>query len=120
MVTASELPINTVREGTTALDMANAIFGNGVTVSGATYSGDIDSAGTYSGGDSLSPGATPGDTGIIMSTGNAEDFTNSSGEANQRANTSTNTSGPNDVSLYNNTANARTFDSSTLTVDFVP
>ena len=34
MVAASELPINTVREGTTATDMANEIFGNGVTVTG--------------------------------------------------------------------------------------
>ena len=120
MVAASELPINTVREGTTALDMANAIFGNGVTVTGATYTGDIDSAGTYSGGDSISSGVTPGDTGVILSTGEVEDFTNSTGDANQRTNTSTNTSGPNDVPLYNSTANARTFDSATLTVDFIP
>lgn len=76
MVAASELPIETVREGTTALDMANEIFGNGVTVTGATYYGDIDSAGIYSGGDTTSPGVVPGPTGVIMSTGEAEDFTN--------------------------------------------
>ncbi|MFK7834759.1 MAG: Hint domain-containing protein [Sulfitobacter sp.] len=120
MVAASELPINTVREGTSALDMANAIFGNGVTVTGASYTGDIDSAGTYSSGDSVAPGVTPGDTGVILSTGEVEDFTNSSGQSNQNTNTSTNTSGPNNVSQYNSTANARTYDSATLNVDFIP
>lgn len=54
MVAASELDIETVREGTTATDMAQEIFGSGVTVTGATYYGDIDSAGVYSGGDSTS------------------------------------------------------------------
>ena len=120
MVTASELPITTVREGTTATDLAETIFGSGVTVTGATYSGDIDSAGTYSDGDATSPGVTPGDTGIILSTGNAEDFTNSNGQANQRSNTSTNTSGQSNNALYNNTAQANTYDAATLDVDFIP
>ena len=119
-VPASELPIDTVREGTTAIDMAQTIFGNGVTVTGATYTGDIDSAGTYSGGDATSPGVTPGDTGIIMSTGNAESFTNSNGQANQNTNTTANTSGPSNVGQYNAVAGTRTFDSSTLDVDFIP
>ena len=120
MVAAAELPIITVREGSTAMNMANAIFGNGVTVTGASYVGDRDSAGIYSSGDSLSPGVTPGDTGVILSTGDAEDFTNSSGQSNQSTNTSTNTSGPNNVGLYNSTAGVRTYDSSTLNVDFIP
>ncbi|UWR26318.1 Hint domain-containing protein [Sulfitobacter sp. S223] len=76
MVTASELDIETVREGTSAIEMAQEIFGSGVTVTGATYYGDIDSAGIYTGGDTTSPGVVPGDSGVIMSTGNAEDFTN--------------------------------------------
>lgn len=42
MVVASELPIETVREGTTTLDMANSIFGNGVTVTVASFVGDVD------------------------------------------------------------------------------
>ena len=120
MVAASELPINTVREGTTAIDMAEMIFGNGVTVTGATYYGDIDSAGTYSNGDAVAPGVAPGDTGIILSTGNAEDFTNSSGQSNQRTNTSTDTSGTDNFGQYNNAANARTYDAATLDVDFIP
>ncbi len=120
MVAASELPIETVREGTTATEMANAIFGNGVTVTGATYFGDIDSAGIYTGGTSTSPGVTPGDTGVILSTGNAQDFTNSSGQANQSTSTSTNTSGTNNNSQYNAAAGARTYDAATLDIDFIP
>lgn len=109
-----------MREGTSARDLAETIFGDGVSVINASYSGDIDSAGIYSGGDSVAPGVTPGDSGIILSTGNAEDFTNSRGQANQRADTSTNTSGTNNVGLYNSTANARTYDAATLNVDFIP
>jgi hypothetical protein len=120
MVAASELPIETVASGTSATDMAETIFGDGVTVVSATYYGDTDSAGTYSGGDANSPGVTPGDTGVIMSTGNAVDFTNSSGEANQETDTSTNTSGTNNYYPYNNVAGTSTYDASTLDVDFIP
>jgi hypothetical protein len=120
MVAASELDIETVREGTSALDMANEIFGNGVTVTGATYYGDNDSAGIYTGGDTTSPGVTPGNSGVILSTGDAEDFTNRRGDSNQRTNTSTNTSGTDNFSQYNNAAGGRTYDAATLDVDFIP
>ena len=40
MVAASELPIDT---GATAVEMAQNIFGSGVVVTGATFSGDNDS-----------------------------------------------------------------------------
>ncbi len=76
MVQASELSIDT---GASATEMAQTIFGDGVTVVSATYSGSGYSSGTYSGGDTTSPGVTPGDTGVILSTGRARDFTNSSG-----------------------------------------
>jgi len=79
MVAASELPIQTVREGVDASDMADAIFGDGVQVVSASYTGDRDSAGIYSNGDSVAPGVAPSDTGVILSTGEVEDFTNSSG-----------------------------------------
>lgn len=120
MVTASELDIETVREGTSALDMAQEIFGTGVTVTGATYYGDNDSAGIYTGGDSTSPGVVPGDTGVILSTGEAEDFTNSNGQSNQNTNTSTNTSGTNNFNPYNTAAGGTTYDAATLDVDFIP
>lgn len=119
MVAASELPIATVREGTTAEDMANNIFGDGVSVQAASYNGDRDSAGIYTNGDTVAPGVTPGDSGVILSTGEAEDFTNSSGQANQSTSTSSNTSGTNNFGQYNTAAgNVRTYDAATLDVDF--
>jgi len=117
MVTASELPINT---GASATQMAQEIFGNGVTVVSASYTGDNRSSGIYSNGDSVSPGATPGDSGVILSTGKAQDFTNSSGEANQHTNTSTNTHGVNNDADFNALAGARTYDASLLDIDFIP
>lgn len=120
MVAASELPIETVREGVDATEMASTIFGAGVQVVSASYSGDIDSAGIYTNGDSVAPGVAPSDTGVILSTGNAEDFTNSSGSSNQSNSTSTNTTGQNNNSDFNAAAGARTFDASYLDVDFIP
>ncbi|WP_415405043.1 Hint domain-containing protein [Tateyamaria sp. SN3-11] len=120
MVAASELPIETVREGVDATQMASTIFGNGVQVVSASYTGDIDSAGIYTDGNATSPGVTPGDTGVILSTGNAESFTNSSGSSNQSNSTSTNTSGQNNNSQFNAAAGARTYDASYLDVDFIP
>ncbi|MEM7470327.1 MAG: Hint domain-containing protein [Pseudomonadota bacterium] len=117
MVAASELNYNT---GATAVQMANEIFGNGATVVGATYSGWSESSAIYSDGDALSDFATPGDTGVILSTGRASSYTNSSGDANQRTNTTTNTPGANNDALLNAAAGTATFDASILTVDFIP
>lgn len=124
MVAASELPIQTVREGTTAQNMADNIFGSGVTVTNASYTGDQDSAGIYTDGNATSPGVTPGGTGVILSTGNVEDFTNAtgSGDANQDGSTSSNTSGP---SLGSGTTDAAILDidftslNATMTMKFV-
>lgn len=120
MVAASELPIQTVREGVDATDMADAIFGDGVQVVSASYTGDRDSAGIYTDGDSVTPGVTPGNTGVILSTGDAEDFTNSSGSSNQSNNTSTNTSGQNNNGQFNAAAGTSTYDAAYLDVDFIP
>ena len=117
MVAASELPINT---GATALQMANEIFGNGVTVVSASYTGDNRSSGIYSDGDSTAPGATPGDTGVILSTGRARDFTNSNGDSNHSTGTSTNTSGVNNDAGFNAIAGGNTYDASILDIDFIP
>lgn len=120
MVAASELPIQTIREGTDAEDLANVIFGDSVSVENASFTGDIDSAGIYTNGNSISPGVTPSDSGIILSTGNAESFTNSFGSSNQSNSTSTNTSGQNNNALFNAEAGTRTFDAAYLDVDFIP
>lgn len=120
MMAASKLPIDTVNAGITAMDMADLIFGNGVIVNSATYTGDPRSAGIYEDGDSVSPGATPSDTGIIMSTGRANRFTNANGQANQRTNTASDTNGVDDLEQLNIAAGVRTFDASILDVDFTP
>ena len=117
MVAASELPIN---EGASAVQMANEIFGNGSTVVGASYTGWSQSSGIYSNGDAVSPNATPGDTGVILSTGRASHFTNSNGQANQSTNNSTNTPGANNDAQFNALAGTNTYDASILTVDFIP
>ena len=51
MVAASELNYNT---NATATQMAETIFGDSVTVTGASYSGSGYSSAIYSGGDSVS------------------------------------------------------------------
>ncbi|SLN22833.1 hypothetical protein ROJ8625_00897 [Roseivivax jejudonensis] len=117
MVRARELPIDI---GASSLEMAEAIFGAGARVVSASYSGDYRSSGIYSNGDSLAPGVTPGDSGLILSTGRAEDFTNSNGQSNQDTDTSTNTWGQSGNSTFNAAAGTWTYDASYLDVDFVP
>ena len=116
MATGAELTYNT---SATALDMANAIFGDGVTVIGATYTGQGTSSAIYSNGQ-LAPGVVPSETGVILSTGLAASFTQSSGDPNRATNTTADTSGPNNNTLFNALAGASTFDASFLDVTFVP
>lgn len=117
MATGAELGYNT---GATALQMANSIFGDGVTVVGASYQGDSNSSAIYSNGDALSPFTTPGDTGVILSTGRVRDYTQSSGDPNRSTSTSTNTGGLNNDAQFNAIAGTSTFDASILNVDFIP
>lgn len=117
MVRARELNYDTDATGT---EMAETIFGDGVEVVSASYSGDDDSSAIYSNGDSLASGATPGDTGVIFSTGNAADYTNSKGQSNQSNSKSTNTDGETGNSDFNAAAGTQTYDASYLDVTFVP
>ncbi|AHD00822.1 Hint domain-containing protein [Leisingera methylohalidivorans] len=119
MATATELNINS---SATATQMAEEIFGDGVTVTSASYSGDALSSGIYSGAGTSTPGVAPADSGVILSTGYARDFTNSSGTAdtNVRSNTSTNTTGVNNDADFNALAGAATRDASFLEIDFTP
>ena len=117
MVAASELSYNT---GASATQMAQTIFGDGVTVVNASYSGSSYSSATYSGGDSIAPGVTPGDTGVILSTGAATWFTNSYGQSNQSTSTGYNSGGANGQSDFNAIAGAQTYDASYLDVTFIP
>lgn len=119
MPTATELPIDITAS---AEDMANEIFGTGVTVNSATYSGAAASSGIYSSGDTIGAGVTPGDTGVILSTGNAQDFTNDSGtlNTNEVSGRSTNTAGVDGDTDFDNLAGSFTRDASFLEVNFTP
>jgi hypothetical protein len=115
MATGAELTYTS----TTALNMANAIFGAGVTVTGASYTGPASSAAVYSNGQ-LAPGVVPANTGVILSTGRAADFTQSSGDPNRNAGTTTDTTGINNNAQFNTIAGANTYDAVWLDVDFIP
>ena len=118
MVAGVELPINRFA---TADQMAQTIFGDGVTIVNATYTGDQDSSGIYTNGDAIAPGVTPGDTGVLFSTGDLRGFTNNNAaQSNLNTNTTTGSSGPNNVADFNAAAGANTFDASFLDVDFIP
>jgi hypothetical protein len=116
MVAASELNMDT---DASALDMAEAIFGSGITVKDATYTGAEEASGIYSDGLATSPGVVPSDSGVILSTGKAEDFTNSSYSANHVSNTSTSmgTAGDSDLT---GVSGSWTYDAAVLEATFVP
>lgn len=113
-----QLPIN---QNASATAMAQEIFGDGVTVVGASYTGDNRSSGIYTNGDSVSPGVTPSDSGVILSTGRVSNFTRSSNSnPNQSSNTSSNTSGVNNDPAFNSMAGINTYDAAWIDVDFIP
>jgi len=117
MATGAELGYNT---NASALQMANEIFGDGVTVVSASYTGAAGSSAIYSKGDTLSPDATPGDTGVILSTGNAASYTQRNGDPNRSGSTSTDTSGPNNNPDFNALAGTNTYDAAWLDISFIP
>ncbi|MFA3919722.1 Hint domain-containing protein [Ruegeria hyattellae] len=117
MATGAELDYQT---NASAVAMAQAIFGDGATVVSASYTGDNRSSAIYGNGDALAPGATPGDSGVILSTGRATSFTRSSGDPNVSTRTTTNSNGPNNDPDFNAAAGANTFDASYLDVSFIP
>lgn len=114
------MPELDIQENATAMQMANAIFGDGVQVVNANYDGWSQSSGIYTGGLTTSPGVVPGDTGVILSTGRASHFTQSGGDPNRSTGTSTNTRGDNNNPLFNAAAGTNTYDASYLEVDFIP
>ena len=67
MATGAEL---TCQTNATALQMANAIFGDGVAVTGTGYSGPAHCKAICSNGQ-LSPGVVPSTPGVILSTATA-------------------------------------------------
>lgn len=118
MATGAELSYTT---NVSALTMANAIFGNGTTVVGASLNVPNSSTakGLYANGQ-LSPGVTPATSGIILSTGDVRSFTQASGDPNRLAFTSGDSNGTDNDALFNAIAGAQTFDGVWLNVDFIP
>jgi len=117
MPTATELNIDT---SATATEMAEEIFGDPTRIVNASYNGDNQSSGIYTGADTTSAGVAPADSGVILSTGHVDDFTNNSGTTNTNTSgsTSTNTTGQNNNALFNGVAGTNTFDASFMTIDF--
>lgn len=116
MATAAELGYNIKAS---AMTMANEIFGDGVTVVGASYTGPSYSSAVYTNGD-LTGGVAPSNTGVIFSTGDVRDFTQSWGDPNRTGGTTTNTSGVNNDSQFNAIAGTSTYDAVWMDVDFIP
>lgn len=117
MVAGVEIPIN---RNASATQMAETIFGDGVTVVSASYTGDRDSSGIYSNGNTVSPGVMPSDTGVMFSTGDLRGFTNNASQSNLSSSTTTASSGPNNQADFNAAAGTNTYDASYLDVDFIP
>ncbi|TDK50051.1 choice-of-anchor L domain-containing protein [Antarcticimicrobium luteum] len=116
MATASELSIDT---SASAMDMAEAMFGSGISITSASYTGDSDASGIYTNGDTVAPDLTPSDSGVILSTGEARDVTNSSGDPNTSNSTSTNNYDPGDSDLTD-LAGYQTYDAAVFEATFVP
>lgn len=116
MPTASKLPVDS---DATAAEMAEAMFGSGISILSASYAGASSASGIYSNGDVVAPDLTPSDTGVILSTGVASDVTNTSGDVNTSASTSTDhgLAGDSDLSAI---SGQTTYDAAVFEADFVP
>ena len=102
-----------------AVNMANAMFGNGVTVVGASYTGPASSSATFTNA-SVAEGVLPSTSGVILSTGDVRNFTQSSGDPNRATGTSSDTSGVNNNAMFNAVAGRTTYDAVWIDVDFIP
>lgn len=118
MAIATELSI---AQTTDASLVAETIFGPGVTVVSSTLTGSAGQTGIYSNGLTTSPGVVPSDTGVIFSTGNVADFTNSTGttNTNTQAGTTTAYNGAGDADLTA-TSGVQTFDAVVFEAVFIP
>ena len=116
MVAGNEIQYTT---DATASEMAETIFGAGVNVVGASYTGDARSSAIYSDPNGFSSNVLPSETGVILSTGQAASFTTQNAtQSNISTRTSTNTSGPNNQADFNAVAGRSTFDAAYMDVSF--
>lgn len=108
-----------INNAATAMEMAEAIFGSGITVTGATFTGATTASGIYTGGDTTSPGVLPSDSGVILSTGNVNNFTAAGNDPNLASNTTTQ-HGTDGLAELTAMAGSQTFDAAVLTATFIP
>ncbi|MEM8591948.1 MAG: Hint domain-containing protein [Pseudomonadota bacterium] len=116
MVAGREIDYDT---GATATEMAQTIFGDGVNVVGASYTGDNRSSAIYDDPNGYATNVLPSQTGVILSTGFATQFTNeNSQQSNLSGSRSGNTQGENNNADFNAVAGRTTFDAAYMDVDF--
>ncbi len=101
--------------------VAETIFGPGITIVSSTLTGSAGQTGIYSNGETTSPGVAPSESGVILSTGNVADFTNSDGTSNTNTQgaTGTGNSTPGDAQLTA-IAGVETFDPVVFEAVFIP
>lgn len=101
--------------------VAETIFGPGITIVSSTLTGSASQTGIYSNGETTSPGVAPSESGVILSTGNVADFTNSDGTTNTNTQGATGTgySTPGDAQLTA-IAGVETFDAVVFEAVFIP
>ena len=99
----------------TAAEMADTMFGAGVKVLDARFTGDDRSSGIFENGLSVSD-VVPADSGVILSTGKAEDFAG----PNTSPSTSTRTKGVDGDAILDAVAGVRTYDGAIFEASFVP
>lgn len=114
------MPALNVDTNATSVAMAEEILGSGFVINSATYFGDSVASGIYTDGDTTNPDVLPSDTGVILSTGNVNDFANATGANNQAGGTTTNTSGANGVAQFDAAAGNNTFDAAYMEINFTP
>ena len=118
MPNATELNVTQTSDATL---IADTIFGDGVTIVSSSLTGTSVQSGIYSGATATMGDATPSDTGVIFSTGNTGDITNSSGttDTNTAANTGTDLTSAGDADLTALGGNA-TEDAVVFEATFIP
>ncbi len=120
MAIANDLTIDT---NVSDMQLAETIFGSGIRVVDANFSGDTGARGIYTGGDTTTEGVTPSDSGVILSTGSVGLFTNGDGSTNTNIAGGAgidNAGGINGDADLNGVSGQSTFDGAILNVVFVP
>ncbi len=99
---------------TTATTLANNIAGSGVTVTGVTFAGANNQAGTFTGATGFANEWLGFDSGVVLSTG---DVNNTGSAPAVLSSTPIGSAGDADLEAI---ANATSFDASVLEIDFIP